>query len=133
MCCSTLSQSQEDSDIERSKSECPYSSRNKYSEQANRWSSYLSSIARAEAEYVACSEEEECSSCHDDQISADLSVFSSGITKDLMAAAEAVPRVTKYQIIGGEVYRYCTARCTGLHSTWCTGPRTACSHSDAPG
>lgn len=118
LCCSTLSQSHEDSDIERSESECPYSSRNKYSEQSNRWSSYLASIARAEAEYVACREEEECSSCHDDQISADLSVFSSGITKDLMAAAEAVPRVTKYQIIDGVLYRsedcMFPFRCSGI-------------------
>ena len=102
-CYSTLSHS--DSDNDSSDPQCPYASRNKYSEEANRWSNYLASISRAEAEYVACIEEAECSSCHDDQISADLSVFSSGITKDLMSAAEAVPRVTKYQIVGGEVYR----------------------------
>ena len=95
----------EDSDIEDTSDECPYTSRNKYSEQSNKWASYLASISEAEAEYVACSEQTDCSTCHDGQISSDLAVFSSGITKDQMAAAADIPRVTKYQIIGGKLYR----------------------------
>ena len=85
--------------------ECPYTNRNKYSEETNRWSQYLASIREAEADYVACSVEDDCSSCHDDVITSDLSVFSSGITKDMMTDAANIARVTKYQIIGGQLYR----------------------------
>ena len=83
---------------------CPYTSRNRYSEQNNRWSDYLASIAEAEAAYIPCSVEDECSSCHDDVISSDLSIFSSGITREMVTAASKIPRVTKYQIIGRARY-----------------------------
>ena len=85
--------------------ECPYSDRNKYSEPSNRWPQYLNSIEKAEADYVGCEKDSSCSSCHDEVIRTDLAPFKSGITKDMVEAAAKVPRVTKYQIIRGKLYR----------------------------
>ena len=85
---------------------CPFSdSKNKYSEASNRWSQYFNSIEKAEADYVGCEKDPGCSSCHDNVIKTDLAPFRTGITKDMMEAAARVPRVTKYQIIRGELYR----------------------------
>ena len=95
-----------DTDSDTRDTECPYTNRNRYSEQTNRWSQYLASITEAEADYVPCTVEDECSSCHDDVISSDLSVFSSGITKEMVTAAANIPRVTKYQIIGRARYSF---------------------------
>ena len=85
--------------------ECPYSDRNKYSEASNRWSHYFNSLEKAESAYVGCEQDSSCSSCHDDVIRSDLVPFKSGITQDMMEAAAKVPRVTKYQIIKGKLYR----------------------------
>ena len=84
---------------------CPYQNNNKYSEVSNRWEEYLSAIRAAEASYTPCSPDPSCSSCHDDVIKSDLSPFQSGITRDMMRRAESVTRVTKYQIIDGELFR----------------------------
>ena len=92
-------------DLEDRDLKCPYSDRNKYSEASNRWSQYFNSIETAEADYVGCEKDPSCSSCHDDVIKTDLAPFKTGITKDMMEAAARVPRVTKYQIIRGELYR----------------------------
>ena len=93
-----------DNDIE---SECRYGARNKYSESYNRWSHYLDSIAAAERSHTPCEEARSCSSCHDAVIARDLAPFSAagGVSRDMVRRAGEVARVTRYQIIGGKVYR----------------------------
>ena len=87
-------------------SECRYGARNKYTESYNRWSLYLDSIAAAEESHTPCEEAGSCSSCQDAVIARDLAPFSAGgVTRDMVRRAGEVARVTRYQIIGGKVYR----------------------------
>jgi len=101
-------------------SECRYGARNKYTESYNRWSHYLDSIAAAEESHTPCEEAGSCSSCHDAVIARDLAPFSAagGVTRDMVRRAGEVARVTRYQIIGGKVYRseecMFPFRCTGI-------------------
>lgn len=104
--------------------ECPFSNeRNKYKASSNRWQDYLGSIAKAETEYEqsgGCWGEspERCSACYDGVRERDLEPFIGGITRPMMEKAEAVSRVTKYQIIDGKLYRsedcMFPFRCTGI-------------------
>ena len=91
---------------------CPYNDeRNKYTEGSNRWQHYFDSIAKANKEFelsADCWSEscDPCSACHDRVRAEDLAPFSGGITRSMVEQAEAVSRVTKYQIINGKLYRY---------------------------
>ena len=90
---------------------CPYSDeRNKYSEGSNRWQEYFDKIDQANKAFelidygsVSC---DPCDDIYDDVREEDLAPFSGGITRSMVEKAEAVSRVTKYQIINGKLYRY---------------------------
>ena len=92
--------------------ECPFSNeRNKYKAGSNRWQEYLGSVAKAETEYEQSGGSRgespgRCSACYDGVRERDLEPFIGGITRPMMERAEAVSRVTKYQIIDGKLYRY---------------------------
>jgi len=107
------------SDNEKSEDKCPFSdNRNKYSAASNKWQEYLENISAAEAEYIPCNIDSSCSSCFDDVIERDLAPFKSGISQEMIRKAEAVSRVTKYQIIDGQLYRsedcMFPFRCSGI-------------------
>ena len=85
-------------------SDCDLESANKYSKENNRWEEYLENISKAASDYVTC-KIESCSSCHDQVFEADLAIFSEGITKEMVTKAALISRTTKYQIIGGKLYR----------------------------
>ena len=95
---------------------CPYNDeRNKYTEGSNRWQHYFDSISKANKEFelsADCWSEscDPCSACHDRVRAEDLAPFSGGITRSMVEQAEAVSRVTKYQIINGKLYRSQTIR-----------------------
>eukprot|EP00088_Acartia_fossae_P005994 TRINITY_DN12730_c0_g1_i3.p1 TRINITY_DN12730_c0_g1~~TRINITY_DN12730_c0_g1_i3.p1 ORF type:complete len:411 (+),score=73.39 TRINITY_DN12730_c0_g1_i3:47-1279(+) len=75
---------------------------------APKWQKYLDLISQAEQDYAPCTRDSsDCSTCHDDVIHQDLAPFLAvgGITRDMMAVAANVSRVTKYQIIGNKLYR----------------------------
>lgn len=103
---------------------CPYNDeRNKYTEGSNRWQHYFDSISKANKEFelsADCWSEscDPCSACHDRVRAEDLAPFSGGITRSMVEQAEAVSRVTKYQIINGKLYRsedcMFPFRCTGI-------------------
>lgn len=103
---------------------CPYNDeRNKYTEGSNRWQHYFDSITKANKEFelsADCWSEscDPCSACHDRVRAEDLAPFSGGITRSMVEQAEAVSRVTKYQIINGKLYRsedcMFPFRCTGI-------------------
>jgi len=83
---------------------CDLETANKYSRENNRWVEYQDNIKKAANDYVACNVEA-CSSCHDQVFTADLATFSEGITKEMVTKAGHISRTTKYQIIGGKLYR----------------------------
>lgn len=85
-------------------SDCDLESANKYSKENNRWEEYLENNSKAASDYVTC-KIESCSSCHDQVFEADLAIFSEGITKEMVTKAALISRTTKYQIIGGKLYR----------------------------
>jgi len=85
-------------------SECDIEPYNKYSKENNRWEEYLDSISKATLDYEPCPVES-CSSCHDTVYKADLSIFSEGITKELVMQAAQITRTTKYQVVEGNLYR----------------------------
>jgi len=103
---------------------CPYSDeRNKYTEGSNRWQQYFDRIAKASKEFELSADcwsesDDPCSACHDQVRADDLAPFSGGITRSMVEHAEAVSRVTKYQIINGKLYRsedcMFPFRCTGI-------------------
>ena len=74
------------------------------SKENNRWEEYLENISKAASDYVTC-KVESCSTCHDQVFKADLAIFSEGITKEMVTKAAQVSRTSKYQIIGGKLYR----------------------------
>ena len=90
---------------------CPYNDeRNKYTEGSNRWQQYFDRIAKASKEFELSADcwsksDDPCSACHDQVRADDLAPFSGGITRSMVEQAEAVSRVTKYQIINGKLYR----------------------------
>ncbi|XP_038208712.1 O-glucosyltransferase rumi homolog [Zerene cesonia] len=89
--------------------------RNRYSKEINEWTSKISQLIElAEANFVPCINAN-CS-CHASVIDNDLENFQSGITKDMVD--NAFLKGTKYQIIGGKLYRqkecHFPARCTGV-------------------
>lgn len=102
---------------------CPYSDeRNKYSEGSNRWQEYFDKIDQANKAFelidygsVSC---DPCDDIYDDVREEDLAPFSGGITRFMVEQAEAVSRVTKYQIINRKLYRsedcMFPFRCTGI-------------------
>ena len=89
---------------ENSDINCDLETANKYSKENNRWEEYLDNVEKAASDYVACNVEA-CSSCHDRVITADLATFSEGISKEMVNKAGLISRTTKYQIIGGKLYR----------------------------
>lgn len=103
---------------------CPYNDeRNKYTEGSNRWQHYFDSISKANKEFELSADcwsetDDPCSACHDRVRAEDLAPFSGGITRSMVEQAEAVSRVTKYQIINGKLYRsedcMFPFRCTGI-------------------
>jgi len=103
---------------------CPYNDeRNKYTEGSNRWQQYFDRIAKANKEFELSADclsesDDPCSACHDRVRADDLTPFSGGITRSMVEQAEAVSRVTKYQIINGKLYRsedcMFPFRCTGI-------------------
>jgi len=91
----------------------------KYSKENNRWDEYLENIREAKANCVPCSFVDSCSSCHFSVIEEDLKPFEGGITEEqLNGAWKEGARLTKYQIIGGKVYRseecMFPTRCEGI-------------------
>jgi len=79
--------------------------KNKYSKENNAWYEFVENISKAENEYTQC-ENQACSSCHDEVFQRDLHIFKDGgITKEMMNKASSISRITKYQIIKGQVYR----------------------------
>jgi len=89
---------------ENSDINCDLETANKYSKENNRWEEYLDNVEKAASDYVACNVED-CSSCHDRVFTADLATFSEGISKEMVNKAGLISRTTKYQIIGGKLYR----------------------------
>jgi len=89
---------------ENSDINCDLETANKYSKENNRWEEYLDNVEKAASDYVACNVEA-CSSCHDMVFTADLATFSEGISKEMVNKAGLISRTTKYQIIGGKLYR----------------------------
>lgn len=85
-------------------SDCDLKTVNKYSKENNRWEEYLENISKAASDHVSC-KVESCSTCHDQVIKADLAIFSEGITKEMVTKAGQISRTTKYQIVGGKLYR----------------------------
>jgi len=84
--------------------DCDLESANKYSKENNRWEEYLENISKAASDYITC-KLESCSACHDQVFKADLAIFSEGITKEMVTKAAQISRTTKYQIVGGKLYR----------------------------
>jgi len=91
-------------DSNESEIDCDFKTANKYSKENNRWEEYLQHINKAARNYVSC-KAESCSSCHDNVYTKDLTVFSEGISKDMVRKAGLISRTTKYQIVGGKLYR----------------------------
>ncbi|XP_063592204.1 O-glucosyltransferase rumi homolog [Penaeus indicus] len=89
--------------------------RNKYSQESNtKWAHHRAQIENAVATYKGC-DPEKCS-CHYPLIKKDLTVFRSGIGKDILQAAR--DRGTFYQIINHKLYRekncMFPSRCSGI-------------------
>jgi len=89
---------------ENSDINCDLETANKYSKENNRWGEYLDNVEKAASDNVACNVEA-CSSCHDRVFTADLATFSEGISKEMVNKAGLISRTTKYQIVGGKLYR----------------------------
>ena len=95
---------------------CPYVDNS--DNNVNAWQEILDKISHAEAEYVPCAVDDKCSDCFDKVIENDLKPFQDGINQDMIKKAESISRVTKYQIISGQLYRsedcMFPFRCTGI-------------------
>jgi len=83
--------------------ECDLETTNKYVKENNRWQEYLDNVSKAASDYVSCNRE--VCSCFDQVYKADLDVFSDGITKEMVSKASKIVRTTKYQVVGGKLYR----------------------------
>lgn len=98
--------------------DCVYERSSKFSKESNRWQEYLENISKAEFEHEKCLSVSNCSNCHDTVIEEDLAMFSDGISYSMVKKTEEISRVTKYQIIGGKLYRSVECmfpfRCKGI-------------------
>ena len=100
--------------------QCSYGG-DKYSLEANRWAEWEAEITAAEAAYRPCQGggPGECSDCHHSQIQADLENWADrGVSRPMVEAAAGRGRATRYQVLGGKLYRSKDCmfpfRCQGL-------------------
>jgi len=100
--------------------QCSYGG-DKYSLEANRWAEWEAEITAAEAAYRPCQGggPGECSDCHHSQIQADLENWADrGVSRAMVEAAAGRGRATRYQVLGGKLYRSKDCmfpfRCQGL-------------------
>jgi protein glucosyltransferase len=99
--------------------ECGISSESTSFHWSAEWSQYDQLIEDAAKRHIECGHYQNgCSKCYDENIKKDLLPFQSGISREGLEKAANISRITKYQIIDGELFRSESCmfpfRCSGI-------------------